>query len=131
MSDEPSQNQPTGNPLAWSKNGGAREGAGRPKGSKNKVNMMTKKLEALNISPLVELITLYEQQERLVHADDRSNTPSAVHTAGLISHKGSLLRTMLPYAYSPIKEQEAAKEAPRKPISIKLSLPKEGEDDSN
>ena len=72
-----------------------------------------------------------EQQERLVHADDRSNTPSAVHTAGLISHKGSLLRTMLPYAYSPIKEQEATKEAPRKPISIKLLLPKEGEDDSN
>jgi hypothetical protein len=129
MTDEPSQNQPTGNTRAWSKNGGARKGAGRPQGIKNKVNMMTKKLEALNISPLVELITLYEQQERLVHADDRSNTPSAVHSAGLISHRGGLLRTMLPFAYSPLKEQEASKEAPKKPLTIRLTLNEEGDDD--
>ncbi|EBA03189.1 hypothetical protein RB2150_17594 [Rhodobacterales bacterium HTCC2150] len=90
--------------------------------------MMTKKLEALNLSPLVELITLYEQQERLVYEDDRSNTPSAVHSAGLISHRGGLLRTMLPFAYSPIKEEAAAKEAPKKPMSIKLTLSKEPKD---
>jgi hypothetical protein len=128
MSDEPSHNQPTDNPLARPKNGGKREGAGRPKGSKNKVNMMTKKLEALKLSPLVELITLYEQQERLVYEDDRSNTPSAIHSAGLLSHRGGLLRTMLPYAYSPIKEAAVSKEAPKKPISIKLSLSKDDKD---
>ena len=128
MSHDPSKNQLTDDPLAKPKNGGKREGAGRPKGSKNKVNMMTKKLEALKLSPLVELITLYEQQERLVHEDDRSNTPSAVHSAGLISHRGNLLRTMLPYAYSPIKEKAEVAEAPKKPMSIKLSLSKEPKD---
>ena len=103
-------------------NGGKRQGAGRPKGGLNRARFMQAKLEALELTPLVELLKLVNEHDRRISDNDKQNAPSAVFTGECLRHRGNLLRMLVPYQYSPLREDAVKETTERKPISIKLDL---------
>ena len=109
------------------KNGGRREGQGRPKGSKNKRRFADKRLNQLGITPLTEILKLLNDNAKMIADNDRENKPSAIHTAELIKHRGTLLKMLLPYQYSALKTDVETVSVKKPPMNIKLSLGKSKE----
>jgi hypothetical protein len=112
-------------------NGGRREGQGRPKGSKNARRFADKRLAKLGMTPLTEILKLINDNAKMIAANDRENKPSAIHTAELIKHRGTLLKLLLPYQYSALKTDVETVSVKKPPMNIKLSLgkPKSNEEE--
>lgn len=112
------------NPKTTFTNGGAREGGGRPAGSKNRCRFATPRLEKLGVTPLTEVLKLLNENAIRIADNDLENKPSAIHTADLIKHRGTLLKMLLPYQYSVLKADVETVLVKKHPVNIKLSLGK-------
>jgi hypothetical protein len=119
MSDQSEKTKP--------KVGGAREGGGRPTGSRNKRRFAEARLAKLGMTPLTEILKLNNENSKMIAENDRENKPSAIHTAELIKHRGTLLKMLLPYQYSALKTDVETVSVKKPPMNIKLSLGKSEE----
>jgi hypothetical protein len=102
-------------------NGGKREGAGRPKGSKN-INSANavKKLEEINFDPIEEMVKQFRDiDEALASGDIRIGSGAY---AQLIATKGQLINNLMAYGYKKVPEKVEQEITERKPIAIKLDL---------
>lgn len=107
--------------------GGRREGAGRPKGSKN-INSMAsvKKLEELGFDPIEMMVQKYNEiQEKL--ADGTVKDGSGAQ-AQLIATQGTLINNLMAYGYKRIPDKIEQEVTEKKPISILLTDNKKEED---
>lgn len=105
------------------KRGGAREGAGRPKGSKN-INSMAsvRKLEELGFDPIEKMVTQYEQiDDALASGDIRIGSGAY---AQLIATQGQLINNLMQYGYKKVPEKIEQELSTKKPVAVKLNLPK-------
>lgn len=112
--------------------GGRREGAGRPKGSKN-INSMAsvKKLEELGFDPIEMMVKKYtEIQQKL---EDGTVKEGSGAYAQLIATQGTLINNLMAYGYKKIPDKIEQEVTEKKPISILLTdtNEKEKEDTSN
>jgi len=101
------------------RSGGARKGAGRPKGSKN-INSQdsVKKLEELKFDPIREMITQIEtidkQLKETYVGKDGQVMPclrlgSGAH-AQIMATRGTLINNLMRYAYRPVVEKVQTEE---------------------
>jgi len=102
-------------------NGGKREGAGRPKGSKNiNSGAAVKKLDELNFDPIAEMVKQFRDiDEALASGDIRIGSGAY---AQLIATKGQLINNLMAYGYKKVPEKVEQEITERKPIAIKLDL---------
>jgi hypothetical protein len=102
-------------------NGGRREGAGRPKGSKNiNSNAAVKKLEEMGFDPIEEMISQFRAIEKAL-ASGQIRIGSGAY-AQLIATKGQLINNLMAYGYKKVPEKVEQEITERKPITIKLDL---------
>ena len=97
-------------------------GRGRPLGSRNKARFANSRLEALNLSPLVELLKLLNENDVKIADGDRENSIGVSHQGDLLKHRGTLLRSLLPYQFSQMVEEQVVKTTKPEPVSIRLAL---------
>jgi len=102
------------------KNGGSREGAGRPKGSKN-INSLAsvKKLEELGFDPIVEMVNQFHAIDKALASGDIRIGSGAY--AQLIATKGQLINNLMQYGYKKIPDKIEQEVTEKKPISILLT----------
>jgi hypothetical protein len=102
-------------------NGGKREGAGRPKGSKN-INSAAavKKLEEINFDPIEEMVKQFRDIDAALASGDIRIGSGAY--AQLIATKGQLINNLMAYGYKKVPEKIETEITERKPIAIKLDL---------
>lgn len=102
------------------KNGGSREGAGRPKGSKN-INSLAsvKKLEELGFDPIVEMVNQFHEIDNALASGDIRIGSGAY--AQLIATKGQLINNLMQYGYKKIPDKLEQEITEKKPISIVLT----------
>jgi hypothetical protein len=106
-------------------NGGKREGAGRPKGSKN-INSMAsvKKLEELKFDPIEQMVSKYEMIEKALN-DGSVRVGSGAYTQ-LLATQGQLINNLMQYGYKKVPEKIEQEITEKRPVAIKLNLkPKE------
>jgi hypothetical protein len=106
-------------------NGGKREGAGRPKGSKN-INSMAsvKKLEELKFDPIEQMVSKYEMIETALN--DGSVRVGSGAYAQLLATQGQLINNLMQYGYKKVPEKIEQEITEKRPVAIKLNLkPKE------
>jgi len=106
-------------------NGGKREGAGRPKGSKN-INSMAsvKKLEELKFDPIEQMVSKYEMIEKALN--DGSVRVGSGAYAQLLATQGQLINNLMQYGYKKVPEKIEQEITEKRPVAIKLNLkPKE------
>lgn len=101
-------------------NGGKREGAGRPKGSKN-INSLAsvKKLEELGFDPIEMMITKYNKIEGIL-SDGSVRVGSGAYAA-LTATQGTLINNLMAYGYKRIPDKLEQEITELKPISILLT----------
>ena len=101
------------------------QGAGRPKGRKNKTRSMVPPLRLLGIHSLNGLLNHYEELNRLIRLAKRRDDPrDASHVKSLVVQRGNVLRGLLPFAYhkqAQIVSVDDQRKAPT-PVSIRLNL---------
>jgi hypothetical protein len=99
--------------------GGFREGAGRPKGSRNIHSRdSVKKLEDLGFYPIEKMIELYEEIcERLVDGSVRVGTGAY---AQLKATQATLINNLMQYGYRRVPEKQEVETTERTPINIIL-----------
>ena len=104
--------------------GGRREGAGRPKGSKN-INSMAsvKKLEELEFDPIEMMVRKYNEIERLLGSGE-VRIGSGAH-AQLTATQGTLINNLMAYGYKKIPDKIEQEVTEKRPISILLIDTKE------
>jgi len=103
------------------KNGGKREGAGRPKGSKNiNSSNAVKKLEEINFDPIEEMVKQFRDIDTALESGDIRIGSGAY--AQLIATKGQLINNLMAYGYKKVPEKVEQEITERKPIAIKLDL---------
>ena len=111
--------------------GGAREGAGRPKGSRNIFTMASsmkglgsqesvKKLEELGFDPIEQMVNLY--QEIADKLTDGSVRPGSGAYAQLLSTQGTLINNLMQYGYKRVPEKQEIEVENKKPLAVKLNL---------
>ena len=111
--------------ISKGKNGGARRGAGRPKGSRNKQRPMVETLAKLKIHAIPDLVAHYDEIQKLIkNAKRRDDTRDANHVKTLMVQRGQVLRGLLPYAFHKQAQIVSVEDTtePKKPISIKLTV---------
>ena len=103
------------------KRGGAREGAGRPKGSKN-INSMAsvKKLEELGFDPIEKMIEQYNMISEALESGNIRVGSGAY--AQLIATQGQLINNLMQYGYKKVPEKIEQEITEKKPIAVKLNL---------
>jgi hypothetical protein len=102
------------------KNGGSREGSGRPKGSKN-INSLAsvKKLEELGFDPIVEMVNQFHAiDDALASGDIRIGSGAY---AQLIATKGQLINNLMQYGYKKIPDKLEQEITEKRPVSIVLT----------
>jgi len=100
--------------------GGKREGAGRPKGSKN-INSMAsvKKLEELGFDPIEMMVKKYNEiQQQLMSGAVREGTGAY---AQLIATQGTLINNLMQYGYKKIPDKVEQEVTKKKPVTIMLT----------
>jgi hypothetical protein len=103
------------------KNGGKREGAGRPKGSTNiNSNAAVKKLEEIGFDPINEMVKQFRDIDTALASGDIRIGSGAY--AQLIATKGQLINNLMAYGYKKVPEKIEQEITERKPIAIKLDL---------
>ena len=101
--------------------GGAREGAGRPKGSRNIYSQESvKKLEELGFDPIEQMVNLY--QEIADKLTDGSVRPGSGAYAQLLSTQGTLINNLMQYGYKKVPEKQEIEVENKKPLAVKLNL---------
>lgn len=111
-------------------NGGKREGAGRPKGSKNIYSYESvKRLEALGFDPIEEMVNQYHSLNKMIAEsyDKKNNKPTHV-TATLKSTQQKIINDLMQYGYRKMPEKIEQEITDKKPLAVKLTM-KKGEDD--
>jgi len=109
---------PTDNRI--NKAGGRREGAGRPKGSKN-INSMAsvRKLEELGFDPIEEMTKLYgEINQKLTDGSVRVGSGAY---AQLLSTQGQLINNLMQYGYKKVPEKMEQEITTKTPMTIRLT----------
>ena len=101
--------------------GGKREGAGRPKGSKN-INSMAsvKKLEELGFDPIEKMVAQYEQITEVLESGQIRVGSGAY--AQLVATQGQLINNLMQYGYKKVPEKIEQEITEKKPIAVKLNL---------
>jgi len=108
-------------------NGGARQGAGRPLGSKNIYsNESVKKLEELGFNPLEIMVEKYYQIEEMI-SDGTIRTGSGAH-AQLLATQQKLINDLMQYGYRRVPEKQEVSIENKKPIAIKLTMKDKSDD---
>ena len=109
------------------------QGAGRPRGRKNKTRSMVPALRLLGINSIEGLLNHYGELNRLIRLAKRRDDPrDAAHVKSLIVQRGNVLRGILPFAYhkqAQIVSVDDQREKPQ-PVSIKLNLSSSSSDQS-
>lgn len=101
--------------------GGARTGAGRPKGSKNIYSKdSVKKLEELDFDPIEKMIKEYNDLNKLL-ASGEVRIGSGAH-AQMISTKTTMINSLMQYGYKKIPEKQEVETVNKEPVSIKLNF---------
>ncbi|MDB4216348.1 hypothetical protein N9765_01460 [Candidatus Pelagibacter sp.] len=102
------------------KAGGRREGAGRPKGSKN-INSMAsvRKLEELGFDPIEEMTKLYAEIN--VKLTDGSVRVGSGAYAQLLSTQGQLINNLMQYGYKKVPEKLEQEITSKTPMTIRLT----------
>ena len=100
--------------------GGKREGAGRPKGSKN-INSMAsvKKLEELGFDPIEQMVKQYQEIDKAI-ADGAVRIGSGAY-AQLIATKGTLINNLMQYGYKKVPEKIEQEITEKRPVAIRLT----------
>jgi len=118
---EKSQEKTMGNPHPTKPQmGGRREGAGRPKGSKNiNSKASVKKLEELSFDPIEMMVKKYTE---IQHALDTHKVKEGSGAyAQLIATQGTLINNLMAYGYKKIPDKVEQEITEKKPISIVLT----------
>lgn len=105
--------------------GGARPGAGRPKGSKSIFSKQSvEKLQELQIDPMEELVRTYYQV-----CEDIENTRSISARTSLYNTRQKIMSELMRYGYRPVpqKEEKSVEIENKGPMSIILTDTDEGE----
>lgn len=107
--------------------GGAREGAGRPKGSKNIYSKdSVKKLEELGFDPIERTVEMYHNVQKALRELEAANKMTSGAYASLQSTAGTLINNLMQYGYKKVPEKQEIEVENKKPLAVKLSLkPKE------
>jgi hypothetical protein len=107
--------------------GGKREGAGRPKGSKN-INSMAsvKKLEELSFDPIEQMVAKYNDIEKAL-SDGSVRIGSGAY-AQLLATQGTLINNLMQYGYKKVPEKIEQEVTTKKPMAIKLTMKKDEDD---
>ena len=102
-------------------NGGKREGAGRPRGSKNIYsNESVKKLEELGFDPIMQMVEKYHEiQEKLDSGEIRIGSGAY---AQLMATQGQLINNLMQYGYKKVPEKQEIELETKKPVAIKLTM---------
>jgi len=111
--------------------GGRREGAGRPKGSKN-INSMAsvRKLEELQFDPIEMMVKKYNYiEEQLAHHHSGKTPLGGCAYAQLVATQGTLINNLMMYGYKKIPDKIEQEVTEKKPISILLTNNKEKDDE--
>jgi hypothetical protein len=109
------------------KNGGSREGAGRPKGSKNiHSHSAVKKLEELGFDPIEMMVSQYQQIEATLSGGS-VRVGSGAH-AQLIATQGTLINNLMQYGYKKVPEKIEQEVTTKNPMAIKLTMKKDKTD---
>ena len=105
--------------------GGAREGAGRPKGSKNIYSKdSVKKLEELGFDPIEMMVQKYQEIQTMLDSGEIRVGSGAY--AQLMATQGTLINNLMQYGYKKVPEKQEIEVENKKPLAVKLSLkPKE------
>ena len=106
------------------KRGGAREGAGRPKGSKN-INSMAsvRKLEDLGFDPIEEMVRQFNHIKETLESGSIRIGSGAY--AQLIATQGQLINNLMQYGYKKVPEKIEQEVTTKKPMAIKLTMKKD------
>ena len=102
-------------------NGGKREGAGRPRGSKNiHSNESVKKLEELGFNPIEQMVEkYYEIQDKLDSGEIRIGSGAY---AQLMATQGQLINNLMQYSYKKVPEKQEIELETKKPVAIRLTM---------
>jgi len=101
--------------------GGKREGAGRPKGSKNIFSKdSVKKLEELEFDPIEKMVREYNEINKLLESG-QVRIGSGAH-AQLLSTKTTMINSLMQYGYKKVPEKQEIETTEKKPLSIMLNL---------
>jgi hypothetical protein len=105
--------------------GGAREGAGRPAGSKNiHSHSAVKKLEELGFDPIEMMVQQYNQIHKVL-TNGEVRVGSGAY-AQLLATQGTLINNLMQYGYKKVPEKIEQEITEKRPVAIKLNLkPKE------
>ena len=104
-------------------NGGKRQGAGRPTGSKNiNSNAAVKKLEEIGFDPIEEMVSQFRSIEKALASGDIRIGSGAY--AQLIATKGQLINNLMAYGYKKVPEKMEQEITTTTPMAIKLTMPK-------
>ena len=112
------------------KAGGRREGAGRPKGSKN-INSMAsvRKLEELGFDPIEEMTKLYaEINQKLTDGSVRVGSGAY---AQLLSTQGQLINNLMQYGYKKVPEKMEQEITNKTPMTIRLTTKNKNKEDQD
>jgi len=103
------------------KRGGAREGAGRPKGSKNICSKdSVKKLEELGFDPIEMMVKKYNEIQTMLQSGDIRVGSGAY--AQLMATQGTLINNLMQYSYKKVPEKIEQEITEKKPLAVKLSF---------
>jgi len=105
------------------KNGGKREGAGRPKGSKG-INSMAsvKKLEELAFDPIEMMVQKYNYiEEQLTKHHSEEHPLGGGAYAQLVATQGTLINNLMMYGYKKIPDKLEQEITEKKPVAITLT----------
>lgn len=102
-------------------NGGKREGAGRPKGSKNIFSKdSVKKLEELKFDPIEKMVAKYDYIEtQLLSGNIRIGSGAY---AQLLATQGQLINNLMQYGYKKVPEKIEQEITEKRPVAISLNL---------
>lgn len=112
--------------------GGKREGAGRPKGSKNIHSQdSVKKLEALGFDPIEMMAKKYHEISATLEATYKTKegeTRKVVREgsgayAQLVATQGQLINNLMQYGYRKVPEKQELEATIIEPLQINLNLP--------
>ena len=108
--------------------GGARQGAGRPKGSRNIYSHdSVKKLEQLGFNPIEMMISKYHEIDEMVTSGS-IRKGSGAH-AQLLATQQKIANDLMQYSYKKVPEKIETEVSSKKPIAVKLNLKKDKTND--
>lgn len=105
------------------RNGGARRGAGRPKGSTNIYSHESvKKLQQLGFDPIEMMVQKYNEIEETIQRGD-VKVGTGAH-AQLVATQQKIINDLMQYGYKKIPEKVESEVTNKKPLAIKLTTSK-------